>query len=56
MNPIVKIMLRRFLLTLSGILVWVGLLKSGSADQETQSISEMEEKPAEDRQPNRKPQ
>ena len=55
MNLVVKIMLRRFLLTLSGILVWVGLLKSGSAE-ETQSISEMEEKPAEDRQPSRKPQ
>jgi hypothetical protein len=57
MKPIVKILLRRFLLTLGGIVVWAKALAWGSADGQTQSTPETDQKTAGDRQqnPNRKP-
>jgi hypothetical protein len=40
MKPIVKTLLRRFLMTLSAIVVWAKALARGSADGETQSTRE----------------
>ena len=57
MKPAIKIVLRRFLLTLSAIAVWVKALAGGRGDEQTRSISETDEKTAKDGQqkPNREP-
>ena len=57
MKPAIKIVLRRFLLTLSAIAVWVKALAGGRGDEQTRSIPETDEKTAKDRQqkPNREP-
>jgi len=57
MKPIVKTLLRRFLLTLSGIFVWAKALAGGSADEQTRSTAESDQKKAGHRQqkPNREP-
>jgi hypothetical protein len=57
MKPIVKTLLRRFLMTLSAIVVWAKALARGSADGETQSTRETDQKTAGGRQqkPNREP-
>ena len=46
MKPIVKTLLRRFLLTLSGIFVWAKALTGGSADEQTRSTPETDKKTA----------
>jgi hypothetical protein len=51
MNPIVKTLLRRFLLTLGGIVVWAKALAWGKADEQTQSTPETDQKTAGDRRP-----
>jgi hypothetical protein len=57
MTPIVKTLLRRFLLTLSGIAVWAKALTGRSADEQTRSTPETDQKTAGGRQqkPNREP-
>jgi hypothetical protein len=57
MKPIVKTLLRRFLLTLSGIFVCAKALAGGSADEQTRSTPETDQKTAGGRQqkPNREP-
>jgi len=58
MNPMVKTLLRRFLLTLSGIVVWAKALAGGRGDEQTRSMPETDQKTVGGRQqkPNRKPQ
>jgi len=51
MKPIVKILLRRSLMTLSAIVVWAKALARGSADGQTRSMPETDQKTAGDRQP-----
>jgi hypothetical protein len=46
MKPIVKTLLRRFLLTLSGMVVWAKALAGGSADEQTRSTPETDQKTA----------
>jgi hypothetical protein len=46
MKPIVKILLRRSLMTLSAIVVWVKALGRGSADGQTRSVPETDQKTA----------
>ena len=46
MKPIVKTLLRRFLLTLSAIVVWAKALAGGSADEQTRSTPETDQKTA----------
>jgi hypothetical protein len=57
MKPAVKVLLRRFLMTLGGIVVWAKALAGGSADGQNQSTPETDQKTAGGRQqePNRKP-
>jgi hypothetical protein len=57
MNPMVKILLRRSLMTLSAIVVWAKALARGSADGQTRSMPETDQKTAEGQQqkPNREP-
>ena len=57
MKPSVKILLRRFLMTLSAIFVWAKALAGGSADGQTRSMPETDKKTAGGRQqkPNREP-
>ena len=57
MKPIVKILLRRSLMTLSAIVVWAKALARGGADGETPVTPETDQKTAGDRQqkPNREP-
>jgi hypothetical protein len=56
MKPIVKILLRRSLMTLSAIVVWVKALGRGSADGQTRSMPETDQKTAGGQQkPNREP-
>jgi hypothetical protein len=57
MKPIVKTLLRRFLLTLSAIGVWAKALARGRADGQTRSTPETDQKTAGGRQqkPNREP-
>jgi len=57
MNPAVKIMLRRFLMTLGGIVIWAKALAGGGAGEQNQSTPETDQKTAGGRQqePNRKP-
>ena len=57
MKPIVKTLLRRFLLTLSGIFVWAKALAGGSADEQTRPTPETDQKTAGGRQqkPNHEP-
>ena len=51
MNPIVKTMLTRSLMTLSAIVVWAKAVVRGRADGQTQSTPETDQKTAGDRQP-----
>jgi hypothetical protein len=55
MTPLVKTLLRRFLLILSGIVVWAKALAGRSADEQTRSMPETDQKTAVGRQqkPNR---
>jgi hypothetical protein len=46
MKPVVKTLLRRFLMTLGAIVVWAKALAGGSADGETQSTRETDQKTA----------
>jgi hypothetical protein len=46
MKPMAKTLLRRFLLTLSGIAVWAKALAAGSADEQTRSVPETDQKTA----------
>ncbi len=57
MNPVIKRMLRRALMTLSGIVVWAKALGWGSADEQTQSTPETDQKQRgiDSKSPNRKP-
>ena len=57
MKPTIKILLRRFLMTLSAIAVWAKALAGGSADEQTRSTPETDQKTAGGRQqkPNREP-
>jgi hypothetical protein len=56
MNQVLKVMLRRCLMTLGGIFVWAKALAGGRADGETQSMPETDQKAADQQQkPNREP-
>jgi len=57
MNQVLKVMLRRCLMTLSGIFVWAKALAGGRADGETDSIPETDQKTAagQHQKPNREP-
>lgn len=57
MKVVVKTLLRRFLMTLGAIVVWAKALAGGSADGETRSTRETNQKTAGGRQqkPNREP-
>jgi hypothetical protein len=50
MKPIVKTLLRRSLMTLSAIVVWAKALARGSADGQTRSMPESDQKTAGGRQ------
>jgi hypothetical protein len=57
MKPVFKIMLRRFLMTLGGIVIWAKALAGGSAGGQNQSTPETDQKTAGggQQEPNRKP-
>ena len=57
MNPMITNLLRRFLIALGAIVVWAKALAGGSADGETQSTRETDQKTAGGRQqkPDREP-
>ena len=57
MKPAIKLLLRRSLMTLGAIVVWAKALAGGSADGQTQSTPETDQKKAGGRkqEPNRKP-
>jgi hypothetical protein len=45
MGPMVKILLRRSLLALTGILVWAKALAGGTAETEKETAGDQEQKP-----------
>ena len=57
MNQVLKVMLRRCLMTLGGVFVWAKALAGGRADAETEPMPETDQKTAAGQQqkPNREP-